>query len=46
MNSLISTFKTLVQPIANAVIGHIAGAHQRSQQDRGGQRQATRRWAT
>jgi 5'-nucleotidase len=26
MNTLISAFETLVQPIANAVIGHIAGA--------------------
>ena len=24
MNKLISTFKTLVEPIANAVIGHLA----------------------
>lgn len=27
MNKLIATFQTLVQPIANAVIGHLAGAN-------------------
>ena len=27
INKLISVYKTLVQPIANAVIGHIAGAN-------------------
>ena len=43
---LVSAFKTLVQPIANAVVGHIAGANPGRSPGRRTPTAVTRRWAT